>query len=130
MRTVGNSLHQELWVPAKELATFNRHIQGPVRFTEAWYGPEYCGPDTTLCPLERQLRAMFTQDRDALPLLQANTAACLFNSAWWSSSPASAQGLASSDHQHLLDRLRQTWVTLHPTWPLPAPGGIRQTGTQ
>ncbi|MFP2958896.1 hypothetical protein ACLEPN_13890 [Myxococcus sp. 1LA] len=130
VRTVGNSLHQELWVPAEDLATFNQHIQGPVRFTEAWYGPEYRGPATSLGPLERQLLALSPQARDALPLLQANTAACLFNAAWWSSTPASAQGLDPSDHRDLLDRFRQAWVTLHPQWPLPAPGGNPQTGAQ
>ncbi|NOJ78167.1 hypothetical protein [Myxococcus xanthus] len=130
VRTVGNSCHQELWVPAEELATFNQHIQGPVRFTEAWYGPGYLGPDTTLGPLERQLLALFEQSSDALPLIQANTAACLFNAAWWSTTPPSAQGLNPSDHLRLLNRHRHAWVTLHPTWPLPAPGGNRQTDSQ
>ncbi|NVJ13315.1 hypothetical protein [Myxococcus sp. AM010] len=102
----------------------------PVRFTDAWYGPEYRGPDTTLGPLERQILALFKQGHNALPLLQANTAACLFNAAWWSTTPPSAQGLDTANHLHLLDRLRQTWVALHPTWPLPSLGGIRQTGTQ
>ncbi|AEI64519.1 hypothetical protein [Corallococcus macrosporus] len=130
VRTVGNSLHQELWVPAEDLATFNQHIQGPVRFTEAWYGPEYRGPATSLGSLERQFLALFEQGRDTLPLLQANTAACLFNAAWWSSTQPAAQGLDPSNHRALLDRLRQSWVALHPTWPLPAPGRNPRTGPQ
>ncbi|QDE86161.1 hypothetical protein [Myxococcus xanthus] len=130
VRTAGNSLHQELWVPAEELATFNQNIHGPVRFTEAWYVTGYLGPDTTLGPLERQLLALFEQSSDALPLIQANTAVCLFNSAWWSSTPASAQGLNPSDHLRLLDHLRHARVALHPTWPLPVPGGNRQTDPQ
>lgn len=48
VRTVGSSLHQELWVPAEELTTLSQHIHGPVRFTEAWYGPKYRSPTTTL----------------------------------------------------------------------------------
>ncbi|WP_426755281.1 hypothetical protein [Myxococcus sp. Y35] len=134
VRTVGNSLHQELWVPAEDLATFNRHIQGPVRFTEAWYGAEYRGPATPLGPLESQLRALLDQSADTLPrlqeLLQANTAACLFNFAWWSSTPAAAQGLEPSDHLRLLDRIREAWVALYPTWPLPASGANRHTAAQ
>ena len=31
VHTVGGSHHQELWVPAKELETFNRHITGPIQ---------------------------------------------------------------------------------------------------
>jgi len=27
---VGSSLHQEYWIPAEELETFNRHIVGPI----------------------------------------------------------------------------------------------------
>jgi len=29
-QTVGSSVHQELWVPADELAEFNRHIVGSI----------------------------------------------------------------------------------------------------
>src|SRR6266436_2825708 len=28
--TVGGSAHKELWIPAEELAEFNRHIVGPI----------------------------------------------------------------------------------------------------
>lgn len=31
VHTVGKSYHQELWVPAEELAEFNRHIVGQIR---------------------------------------------------------------------------------------------------
>jgi hypothetical protein len=30
VKTVGSSLHQELWVPAEDLAEFNRHIVGRI----------------------------------------------------------------------------------------------------
>ncbi|MFL6196063.1 MAG: hypothetical protein ACJ75H_17925 [Thermoanaerobaculia bacterium] len=30
VQVVGGSVHQELWVPAEELAEFNRHIVGPI----------------------------------------------------------------------------------------------------
>ena len=30
IETVGASTHKELWVPAEELAEFNRHIVGPI----------------------------------------------------------------------------------------------------
>jgi hypothetical protein len=29
-QTVGSSVHQELWVPAEELAEFNAHLVGPI----------------------------------------------------------------------------------------------------
>jgi hypothetical protein len=30
VKTVGSSLHQEVWVPAEELAEFNQHIVGRI----------------------------------------------------------------------------------------------------
>jgi len=30
VHTVGSSVHRELWVPAEDLAEFNRHIVGPI----------------------------------------------------------------------------------------------------
>ena len=30
VQNVGDQPHDELWVPAEELATFNQHIRGPI----------------------------------------------------------------------------------------------------
>lgn len=38
IHTVGGKIHQELWVPANELAEFNRHIQGRIEVVETFYG--------------------------------------------------------------------------------------------
>lgn len=38
------AVHRELWVPAKELDNFNRHIIGRIRFIAVFYGPSYDGP--------------------------------------------------------------------------------------
>jgi hypothetical protein len=40
---VGASMHQELWVPAEQLSEFNEHIDGQIRFVEAYYGAGYQG---------------------------------------------------------------------------------------
>jgi len=42
-RTVGNSVHRELWVPAEELDIFNSAIHGKIRVVEAFYGDDYQG---------------------------------------------------------------------------------------
>ena len=36
IQTVGRSYHQELWIPAEELDTFNRHIIGLIRVIAAF----------------------------------------------------------------------------------------------
>lgn len=37
-RVVGSRVHEELWVPADELAEFNRHIVGRIEVVAAYFG--------------------------------------------------------------------------------------------
>ncbi|MBD2182705.1 ADP-ribosylation/crystallin J1 [Aerosakkonema funiforme] len=51
VRVVGSSIHQELWVPAEQLAEFNRHIVGKITVEAAYYGEKFVGeinPETNL----------------------------------------------------------------------------------
>jgi hypothetical protein len=41
IHTVGGQIHQELWVPAEELAEFNQHILGKIEVTAAYYGENF-----------------------------------------------------------------------------------------
>lgn len=43
VQTVGARVHQELWVPAEELAAFNQQIQGRIEVIESFYGPLFAG---------------------------------------------------------------------------------------
>jgi hypothetical protein len=43
VQTVGARTHQELWIPAEELATFNAHIVGAIEVIGAFYGIEFKG---------------------------------------------------------------------------------------
>jgi hypothetical protein len=36
-RTVGSAMHRELWVPAEELAEFNRHIVGKIEMIREFH---------------------------------------------------------------------------------------------
>ncbi len=36
IHTVGNTYHQELWIPAEELEIFNRHIIGKIRIIKEY----------------------------------------------------------------------------------------------
>ncbi len=42
-RVVGGRLHEELWVPAGQLAEFNQHIVGPIKVSAAYFGPQFRG---------------------------------------------------------------------------------------
>ncbi|MBI4674885.1 MAG: ADP-ribosylation/crystallin J1 [Chloroflexi bacterium] len=41
IQTVGAHIHQELWVPAKELEEFNEHIRGKIQIVRSFYGKTF-----------------------------------------------------------------------------------------
>ena len=41
VQIVGNATHEELWVPAEELAEFNGHIVGKIAVVASYYGERY-----------------------------------------------------------------------------------------
>ena len=41
IHTVGSSIHQELWVPADEMAEFNRYIVGAIEVIASFPPPEF-----------------------------------------------------------------------------------------
>jgi hypothetical protein len=42
-RIVGGRIHEELWVPAEQLAEFNQHIVGRIAVSAAYFGPQFRG---------------------------------------------------------------------------------------
>ena len=51
IKIVGGREHQELWIPAADLAVFNQHILGRIKIVAAYYGNEFkhdIDPDTNL----------------------------------------------------------------------------------
>ncbi|MEO6875921.1 MAG: hypothetical protein ABI222_13970 [Opitutaceae bacterium] len=42
-QTVGAKRHEELWIPAEDLAEFNRHIIGKIQLTQSFRGPAPSG---------------------------------------------------------------------------------------
>ncbi|MFZ6028184.1 MAG: ADP-ribosylation/crystallin J1 [Chloroflexota bacterium] len=51
IKTVGGSVHQELWVPAERLGEFNAHLRGRITVQASFYGAKFGGqvdPGTNL----------------------------------------------------------------------------------
>ena len=51
VQVVGGREHEELWVPAEELAEFNGHIVGQIEVVSSYYGEQFRGevdPQTRL----------------------------------------------------------------------------------
>jgi hypothetical protein len=70
IRTVGASLHRELWVPAEELADFNRHIIGAYASSPSSSDRELGARGEILgsAPLEERFEAQSDELRPAQPL--------------------------------------------------------------
>ena len=58
-QTVGDSIHQELWIPAEELATFNDHILNGIQIVTAFFGENFTWPTT---PILQQTLSKFYND--------------------------------------------------------------------
>lgn len=43
VKTVGAGTHQELWIPAEQLETFNGHIIGKINVVASFYGERFSG---------------------------------------------------------------------------------------
>ena len=43
VQCVGSQVHQEYWIPAEELPTFNSMIDGKIKIINAFYGKDYQG---------------------------------------------------------------------------------------
>lgn len=57
VQIAGGRSHEELWVPAGELAEFNAHIVGRIELIEAYPGPLYTGKidSETLLPIDESV---------------------------------------------------------------------------
>jgi hypothetical protein len=59
VREVGKQgVHQELWVPADELAEFNLHIVGRIEIVAAYYGDGFKGEIDTVTNLPKGLKVI------------------------------------------------------------------------
>ncbi|MHA4809209.1 ADP-ribosylation/crystallin J1 [Flavitalea flava] len=45
VENVGGAIHNELWIPAEELALFNQYIVGKIKLVKAFFGEEFVFPE-------------------------------------------------------------------------------------
>jgi hypothetical protein len=137
VKTVGASQHQELWVPAEELSTFNGQIRSRIRVSAAYYGPAYEGP----VPLPLIVRSR--NPREQLAVLHAalnyngmdfgmeiatNWKLVLANFGFWSATAPQEQGLAPEDAARTLSAIGKVWTARHLDLPLPTGSLVKPRG--
>ena len=122
--TVGARHHQELWVPAEELAEFNRHIVGNIAVVDAYFGAEFRGYVADRNNM---------QDKDAVqqfmvlehlwqynaamdfPLeILANRKAVYLHFPYWMQNDFTEHGIATEWRQQLLRYVNTAWTDHFP----------------
>jgi hypothetical protein len=118
-RVVGAKEHEELWVPAEELAEFNAHLEGRIEVTRAFFGDGYRGhiPDTfTLAGRDAReqfvvlARTSSTGGADLIREIAANEPAVFLNCFLWEQADFSADGIEPAARDELLAKLRHAWA--------------------
>ena len=113
VQNVGGHLHNELWVPAAELAEFNDQIIGKIQVSAAFYGEKYTGKLKQVQALagldaHQQLEHMstLTQDRAAIAqIIDTDAASILVNFAYWQQANPQAE---------VLPLIQQVWQEVLP----------------
>lgn len=121
-KIVGARKHEELWVPAEQLDTFNQHMQGRIAVTGAYFGPEFQGcipsqghlQDQNVATQLETLVALGEQDymmlRDEIQLNHMTT--FLYFPFW--------KTLATTQHHNTLAAIAMIWSELFPAIMLPS----------
>jgi hypothetical protein len=130
-RVVGGKEHEELWVPAEELASFNEHLLGPIEVVSAFFGEGFRGltPQAGLLQgkqASEQLKALATLVADEPGGVRAevilNRDAIFLHLPFWKQSDLSGVELLVPAEQ-VLARIETVWQEVFPDLPLPRLGG-------
>jgi hypothetical protein len=127
-RVVGAKEHEELWVPAEDLAEFNGHLGGKIEVIEAFFGEDCRGH----VPDELALRGTTAREQfvalaksspdsgfDAVCEVAANRLAVFLNFFLWEQADFSADGIVPSSRDELLSKFSRVWrVGAHGDVPL------------
>ena len=117
-RVVGAREHEELWVPAEELAEFNSKIEGQIEIVGAHFGEGYRGhvPDAgelggmdARAQLLALARTLPDGGFDLVCELNTNHAAVFLNFLFWEQADFRAAGVDNSTRRDLLGNLKKAW---------------------
>ena len=114
-RVVGSREHEELWVPAEELAEFNRHLEGPIQVIAAFFGEGFTGEVSTQAALKgknarEQLVALAGMVTDVAGEVAANHQAVFLNFFYWEQLDLAAEGISVEERGRVLDIGRRSWA--------------------
>jgi len=138
--TVGESQHQEFWIPAEEVEEFNKHIIGHIRVVEAHFGDAFQGFVPEAFGLKgKNAVEQFTllansylyKRMDFYLEIRRNHKAIFLNYPFWQKHEFKNQGLK----EKVLQAIKEAWFTSFPKIPLMNPvhediTPVKQTNSQ
>jgi hypothetical protein len=128
VETVGARNHQELWIPADQLAAFNQQIEGSVAVIASFFGDGFRGLRAEASALEgkhatAQLVTLCElHDRGLVELegeIAANAPVIFAHVPWWASRSFASDGVPDPQRRAVLDAVRQVWPRACPDAALP-----------
>jgi hypothetical protein len=126
-RIVGGRIHEELWVPAEQLAKFNRHIHGLIVVRAAYFGPRFQGYVPSKFMLKGRnaieqfvsLVRIFDYNRvDFMLEIRANSLAIFLHYPFWTQYDFSATEVLREEKEQVLIAIAGVWQEAHPSIPL------------
>ena len=123
---IGESQHEEYWIPAEELDAFNQHILGLIRVVEAHFGAAFQGFVPEKFVLEEKnaieqftlLASTYIYKRmDFYLEIRRNHKAIFLNYPFWQAYEFKNPGLK----EKILQAIKEGWFTSFPKTPLPLP---------
>lgn len=123
-KTVGESHHKELWVPAETLVDFNSEIVGDIVMITAYYGGQYEGArhefrDFAADGMFKFLYELVLKNKhDFRAEMMLSRRAIYVNYAYWLTQ--SYDDIPADRHKVFLQYLADTWRERFPDWHLPA----------
>jgi|SRR5690242_6940530 len=122
-QTVGNSTHQELWVPAERLAEFNAAIVGRIETVDGYFGAEFVGfvPDQfglrgkNAVDQFTCLAAMFDYSgMDFICETGANAKAVFLNYPFWTTHDFGSHRISKETQNQIIDAITDLWAKRFP----------------
>lgn len=115
-RVVGSREHEELWVPAEELADFNARLLGPIEVIGAHFGEGYVGEVPEEGALQGQTVAdqLVTlarmREKDVARGIDINHQAVYLNFFFWEQHDFASEGVGRKERDRVLDVVRRSWA--------------------
>ena len=123
---IGESQHEEYWIPAEELESFNQHILGLIRVVEAHFGTAFQGfiPEKFVLQGKNAIE-QFTllantyiyKRMDFYLEIRRNHKTIFLHYPFWQAYEFKNPGLK----EKILQALKEAWYTSFPKIPLPLP---------